>query len=110
MKNAFIFSAALALVSCSVAAPLEERARQPTFSIVASRPGSFIDMQPLNANGGSFWIGKPTSSYCPKSLGCPAGNSTSVIRSPNGSLAMNVEVPGKLCRMIAVIIYERDAR
>lgn len=43
------------------------------------KPASNIHLNKINANGGYFWIGKPTTSYCPlfsASL-CPKGIDTS---------------------------------
>ncbi|KAF2671555.1 hypothetical protein BT63DRAFT_369266 [Microthyrium microscopicum] len=53
----------------------------------------------INASGGSFWIHKPTQSYCPDSVAnittCPLGNGTSFVAGGQaGTLFMNTEVPG----------------
>ena len=50
---------------------------------------------PINANGGSFWTGKPTSSYCPSNVPeCVVVNTTSFVSSASGGLALNAVVPG----------------
>lgn len=49
---------------------------------------------PLNANGGSFWTGKPTASYCPETVpGCKPVNTTSFV-AQEGKLFLDVGVPG----------------
>ena len=51
-----------------------------SLGLLATRPGSPIHLQPINANGLSFWIGKPTTSYCPLTpqSSCPKGEKTIV--------------------------------
>ncbi|KAG5978270.1 hypothetical protein E4U55_006308 [Claviceps digitariae] len=61
--------------------------------------GSPIDNEPINANGGKFWIGKPTSQYCPPNVeqagDCPLGNDTSVwVNNDSATSSLNVVVPG----------------
>lgn len=93
----FTAAALLALASSAIAAPVEARHVQTSaFELEVSFSNSPLT-GPLQANGGSFWIGKNASSYCPSSVGsaCPPGNSTSFTSgSATGTLAMNVEVPG----------------
>ena len=53
----------------------------------------------INASGGSFWVGKPASSYCPPTVAnvttCPPGNVTSFVAgSQHGTLFLNTAVPG----------------
>jgi hypothetical protein len=51
----------------------------------------------INANGGSFWLRKNTSSFCPDIVkpNCPVGNVTSFIEGNTiGTLALNTAVPG----------------
>lgn len=55
---------------------------------------------PIHANGGSFWLKKPTRSYCPGQAvikaPCPRGAETSFTGGGGGDgrLALNVAVPG----------------
>lgn len=65
------------------------------FSGLAVRSGSPIHLSAINANGYNFWLGKPTSTYCPPEVSpnCPSGNST-LFSSGNSSLGLSVEVPG----------------
>ncbi|KAH7055971.1 hypothetical protein B0J12DRAFT_596909 [Macrophomina phaseolina] len=53
----------------------------------------------LHASGGSFWLHKPTTSFCPGEsvlqAPCPPGNETSLTGGgPDGRLSLNVAVPG----------------
>jgi hypothetical protein len=51
----------------------------------------------INANGGSFWLRKNTSSSCPESVkpNCPVGNVTSFVGGNSiGTLFLNTAVPG----------------
>ncbi|KAL8959439.1 MAG: hypothetical protein Q9193_003699 [Seirophora villosa] len=66
-----------------------------TFGIIAARSASPVHLRPVNANGGAFWIGKETASYCPLTdqSQCPPGNST-VLAAGGGGASMNVIVPG----------------
>lgn len=92
----FAVASVLTLCSTAFAAPLQARhdiAKPFTLDVY------FSNLPPvsgsLQANGGSFWIGKNTSSYCPDNVGdCPSGNSTSFVSDSNGALSLNTEVPG----------------
>lgn len=86
----------LALFSSALAAPLEARHSDASpFELTVSFSNSPLS-GPLQANGGSFWIGKKTASSCPTSVGkaCPPGNSTSFASDNTGTLSLNTEVPG----------------
>ena len=52
------------------------------FSLIAAHSGSPIHLQAINANGGSFWIGKPPLTYCPvppvPPADCPPGTATAL--------------------------------
>jgi hypothetical protein len=49
-------------------------------TIIAIHSGSPIQYQAVNASGQRFWLGKPTSTYCPSVPGaCPAGNTTALV-------------------------------
>ncbi|KAF2088676.1 hypothetical protein K490DRAFT_73039 [Saccharata proteae CBS 121410] len=66
-----------------------------SFTGLSVRSGSPIQYGSINANGGAFYIGKPTQSYCPESVGdaCPDGTYT-VFSGGDDTLSMDVEVPG----------------
>ncbi|KAH0349346.1 hypothetical protein KCU81_g2962, partial [Aureobasidium melanogenum] len=85
----------LAAASSTLAAPLEAR-HDPAkpFTLDISFSNSPLS-GPIQASGGSFWIGKNASTSCPSNVNpCPAGNSTSFTSSGNGLLYLNTEVPG----------------
>jgi hypothetical protein len=51
---------------------------------------------PLNANGGSFYTGKPTFAVCPENVpevDCPPVNTTSFV-AQGSKLFLNAAVPG----------------
>ncbi|KAG6025403.1 hypothetical protein E4U41_001529 [Claviceps citrina] len=65
--------------------------------LTARLPSSAIHKKPLAASGGKFWIGRPTSHYCPPQVGqsCPKGRDTSILVSNEyATCSMNVVVPG----------------
>jgi hypothetical protein len=50
---------------------------------------------PLNANAGAFWIGKPTSSFCPETVkDCPTAVNTTSFVAQGSKLFLNAAVPG----------------
>lgn len=57
------------------------------FGAIAARSASPIHLQSINANGGAFWIGKNTTTYCPlaNQTDCPPGKDT-VFAVGNGGL------------------------
>ncbi|EKG17832.1 hypothetical protein MPH_04888 [Macrophomina phaseolina MS6] len=68
------------------------------FAGLAARSASPIHFGSINANSGKFWIGKPTSSYCPSSVveDCETaypGNVT-VFAGGDNTLGLDVSVPG----------------
>ncbi|KAL9595215.1 MAG: hypothetical protein Q9219_006581 [cf. Caloplaca sp. 3 TL-2023] len=65
------------------------------FGVIAARSASPIHLQPVNANGRAFWIGKDTATYCPltNSTQCPTGTDTAFIVSGGGA-SLDSQVPG----------------
>ena len=86
-----IFTLAL-LPLLSSAIPLLPRLSNPTspFILRAFKPGSPIHLSTLNANQGNFWLGKPTSSYCPPQTKphCPTGYETVLMISDNAQAVL----------------------
>jgi hypothetical protein len=105
------FLTTAALAGLAAAAPT---ARQTTteFGLIALHSTSIVHFSSLNANGGKFWLGKPTASFCPDGISpCPgknlssyssqrsahkslAGNETVFITNGAGGVSLAVEVPG----------------
>lgn len=84
MKTA-IASLALPLLAAAAPAPQAPavhapvtRAEAPAFGVMAARSASPIHYLQMNADGGNFWLGGKTSSYCPNAQvsACPPGNQT----------------------------------
>lgn len=71
------------------------RATSDTFGGIAIHSASPIHLSSINAAGNYFWIGKPTSSYCPSTVVevCPDGKYTYFVNG-NETLGLAVEVPG----------------
>jgi hypothetical protein len=70
-----------ALASLAIAAPAVRSANSNVFQVVASHSGSAVHLSAINASGQSFFIGKPTSTYCPSGisgLDCSTSNSPSL--------------------------------
>ena len=85
---AFLLSAAFALPPAT-----QQDATSTAFKLNLSFSDSPLN-GPLNANGGSFWVGKPSASYCPSTVsGCKLTNHTSFI-AQGEKLYLNVGVPG----------------
>lgn len=67
------------------------------FTLIAAHSGSPIHLQAINANGGSFWIGKPPLTYCPippvPPGDCPPGTETA-LNVEDGNCGLATEVPG----------------
>ncbi|EHK97207.1 hypothetical protein GLAREA_01249 [Glarea lozoyensis ATCC 20868] len=64
------------------------------FTLLASQPGNPLNGKPINAAGGSFYIGLPLpSTYCPpeNKPNCPTGFATVFANTPD---TLWVEVPG----------------
>ncbi|BDD55827.1 hypothetical protein MPDQ_004900 [Monascus purpureus] len=62
------------------------------YQILSSRSASPVHLLPMNANGGAFYLGGNTSTYCPPQVGsCPPGTQT--VLAPGGA-ALDVTVPG----------------
>lgn len=76
------------------------------FTGIAVHSGDFrVHQKSINANGGAFWIGKNTTTFCPDTIakdnGCPknptGGEPFTVFTAPaadQSPLFMDVEVPG----------------
>ncbi|RDW64913.1 hypothetical protein BP6252_10564 [Coleophoma cylindrospora] len=92
-----LLASALAGLAVAAPAPIAQRQEASSFSAIAVHSTSAVHLQSINANGGKFWVGaeKPTSTYCPLSTGCPAGNITTFAAGAStGTLSLSVEVPG----------------
>ncbi|KAL8990976.1 MAG: hypothetical protein Q9177_000496 [Variospora cf. flavescens] len=79
LTETFLLPFFLALGLSSPIASREESSASPiTFVIIAARSASPVQLQPVNANGNAFWVGKETTSYCPLTdqTRCPQGKST----------------------------------
>jgi hypothetical protein len=74
--------------------------KNTAFTIIAAHSGSPIHLQPIDANGGQFWIGKPTATFCPSEVDCSklTNDTTALICNPTdgspGACSMSDEVPG----------------
>ncbi|CCE29034.1 uncharacterized protein CPUR_02725 [Claviceps purpurea 20.1] len=95
MKSSLSFTFTTLLPLLAAAQPIASSA----VSLAVNLPGSPLNNQPVVANGGKFWIGKPTSQYCPDNVeklgGCPKGKDTSIwVNSEQGTGSLNVIVPG----------------
>ena len=99
LDNRMYFSKLVAVasfVSMSFAIPLIMRDNSNSsvayFTTLAGHSSSPINQKTVNANGYSFWIGKPTSSSCPDAVasgGCPEGNKTVIeVNAMNGTCVM----------------------
>ena len=83
-------------VSMSFAIPLIMRDNSNSsvayFTTLAGHSSSPINQKTVNANGYSFWIGKPTSSSCPDAVAsgrCPEGNKTVIeVNAMDGTCVM----------------------
>ncbi|KAH0282609.1 hypothetical protein M436DRAFT_38143 [Aureobasidium namibiae CBS 147.97] len=66
-----------------------------SFGGLAIHSGSPIHLSAINANANSFYLNKPTSSYCPNTTvsSCPEGKYT-YFTPGNTTLSLAVEVPG----------------
>ncbi|KAF9884488.1 hypothetical protein FE257_001749 [Aspergillus nanangensis] len=87
----------LSLLSLTTAVPSERRQSStstPDAFTLNIRWSNSPLKGPLNANAGSFWTGKPTSSFCPETVpGCKLANATSFL-AQDGQLFLNTAVPG----------------
>ncbi|QSZ32588.1 hypothetical protein DSL72_002167 [Monilinia vaccinii-corymbosi] len=82
------------LASTAAASPLvSARAEGNAFGLISIRSGSDLQARAINAAEGGLWIGKNTTTYCPLTSGCPAGNTTT-FTAANGLLSLNTAVPG----------------
>ncbi|KAL5364213.1 hypothetical protein BJX96DRAFT_168116 [Aspergillus floccosus] len=81
------------LLALAAASPAERRQSSDAFTLNIRWSNSPLS-GPLNANGGSFWTGKPTSSYCPDNIPqCKTVNATSFVVQDDRVL-LNAVVPG----------------
>jgi hypothetical protein len=86
------FGASAAPAPAPAAAP---RAVGQSFSPIALATGTSIQYAAIHASGHAFYIGVPTSSSCPlSSTLCPSGTTTAFTTGTNGTLFMDVAVPG----------------
>ncbi|KAK3078548.1 hypothetical protein LTS18_007237 [Coniosporium uncinatum] len=88
MKTTFTTSALFTLLPAALA---------DVFGGMAVRSASPIHFNTVSANGGTFWLQKPTSTYCPEGidgLTCPVGNNQTLFAGGEGTLALSVVVPG----------------
>jgi hypothetical protein len=88
---------ATALACVAAAVPVTQRAETSTFTLLSIHSGSDVQNQDINANGQRFWIGKPTSTYCPEAAGsCPSNTNVTALsfNAPTAGLGMNDVVPG----------------
>ncbi|GES58098.1 hypothetical protein ATEIFO6365_0004024900 [Aspergillus terreus] len=81
------------LLALAAASPAERRQSSDAFSLNIRWSNSPLSGS-LNANGGSFWTGKPTSSYCPDTVPqCKTVNATS-FTVQDDKVFLNAAVPG----------------
>jgi hypothetical protein len=67
------------------------------FGVIVTRSGSPIHLQELNATGNAFYIGKPTTTYCPEGvsgLKCPVGKGETLFAGGHETLGLSTQVPG----------------
>ncbi|GAB0138573.1 hypothetical protein EsDP_00006803 [Epichloe bromicola] len=81
------------------ASPTYQAANISAVAIAAYLPGTPVHKRPLEASGNKFWIGKPTSTYCPSNIkeigACPKGKDTTIwVSNERTTCGMNVIVPG----------------
>ncbi|KAL8923202.1 MAG: hypothetical protein Q9208_004765 [Pyrenodesmia sp. 3 TL-2023] len=80
LSTSLLLSSLLPLAISSPIIPRQDFNYTPPlkFGIIAARSTSPIHLQPINANGNTFWIGKETKTYCPRipNLICPPANET----------------------------------
>jgi hypothetical protein len=102
-RNVMRFLTPAILLAASAASaplsPLTQRQTSSAWAATAFAPSyPSIHESSINANGESFWIGKPTASYCPTVGGvdCSAYPGTqTVFEGPSsGGLSLDVGVPG----------------
>jgi len=88
MKSTLTTSALLTLLPAALA---------DVFGGMAIRSASPIHFYTVSANGGTFWIQKDTSTYCPEGISgltCPVGNNETLFAGGEGTLSLSVMVPG----------------
>ncbi|KAL8851820.1 MAG: hypothetical protein Q9221_003246 [Calogaya cf. arnoldii] len=87
----------LTLLPLALSSPIETRSNDTPlrFGAIAAKSTYPFHLQSINASGQSFWIGKPTATYCPlvPQSQCPPGNET-VFAAGKGGASMDVIVPG----------------
>lgn len=55
----------------------QAKSSDASFGVISARSASPIHLQPLNAVGGSFYLGGNAQSYCPEGIpGCQKTNQT----------------------------------
>lgn len=97
MKTATILTTVAAAATSAMAISVRHSNSTTTtssFAGLAIRSGSEIQYATVNANGGYFYLGRSTETYCPSSIyTCPGDNSTLFVGG-NSTLALAVETPG----------------
>lgn len=104
-SNSFLI-AALPFLAASAPAPASYSPASNTpqnsgpVGLIATRSASPIHLQSVNASGQAFWIGKPTSSYCPlvPASSCPPGTDTVIsitgdAKHPGGASLGTLNIP-----------------
>ena len=84
------------LAGLAAAVPVIQRAEDSSFNIIAIHSGTNVQNQAINANGQRFWIGKPTSTYCPETISCPSNTDVTAFayNAAGAGLSMDDVVPG----------------
>ncbi|KAK4629305.1 Ecp32-1 [Fulvia fulva] len=102
LTSFIVFAPAALAAATPGAAPQSGTSKPLRFSGMSIRPASPIDSGSINANGGEFWIGKPTKTNCPKDTpavadACKHANNKQTIfdyLNAQPTLSLDVGVPG----------------
>lgn len=95
LTKTLLTTAALSGLALAAPAPVAPRQSVSQFGMIATHSTSAVHLQSVNANGGKFWVGKPTATYCPIAADeCPADLYTVLATAGTGTVSMSVEVPG----------------
>lgn len=84
------------LAGLAAAVPVTQRAEDSSFNVFAIHSGTNVQNQAINANSQRFWIGKPTSTYCPETISCPSNTDVTAFayNAAGTGLSMDDVVPG----------------
>jgi hypothetical protein len=95
MRTSIIFNT-LAAVLPAFALPTINSTNPSSFGGLAIHSGSPIHLSAINANHNSFYLNKPTTSFCPNTTvsSCPSGKYTYFTTTSNSTLSLAVQVPG----------------